>query len=94
MSSCARIMYLEIESQTYTCTYSRVIAVVLERLVIVERRLYRDMLVQEESIAYLHLWNEVIIVVGMLVLCVHTEIQSVLDDVVSCTDTQGKDSIV
>ena len=81
-------MIEQINANTYLQTYSGKVLVILERLVVVNGRLYRNRIVEEVGIANLYPRHDVVeLLAGMYILTVYAKIYAVLLNVVATTDT-------
>ena len=84
-------MIEQINANTYLQTDGREILVVLERLIVVDSRLYSDRIVEEVGIANLYTRHDVIeLLTCMHILAVYAKIYADLLDVIATTDANRK----
>ena len=83
-------MLEQINTNTYLQTDGREILMVLERLVVIDSRLYRHRIIEEKGIANLHAWHHVVeLLACMYIFAVYAKIDAVLLDVVASAHTYG-----
>ena len=80
----------EINAYSYLQTYRGILAVVLETLVVINSRFDGNRAADEESIAHFNSRHEVIIVLNVHEFSICTKENTILFNIISCTDTSHK----